>query len=473
MNNKIFKHSSRIAFILLLCFCACKKKNTEEEPSNSIYDPAEEYPGGTGTVFDFSTNAFGHAMPILDNTGEDKFVLGNSFFRNNWVIAPSSTTARDGLGPFFNAKSCSGCHAEDGRGRPQVFKNEISGLLMRLSIPGADIHNAPIDDPQYGGQLSDHAINGVDPEGSIEITYTSIEGMYSDGVIYNLQNPSYQLTDLNYGSLSTSVLFSPRVAQQMPGLGLLEAIDESTLLSFADEYDANGDGISGRPNYVWDVESQTKRIGRFGWKANQPSLKQQTAGAFLGDVGITSSLFPNENLTSDQTTLYGSLANGGTPELSDDILDNVTYYSSTLAVPGRRNAQDATVLQGKQLFLALTCSSCHIPSMTTGTHPSIPELSNQKIFPYTDLLLHDMGEALADHRPDFEASGSEWRTPPLWGIGLIQTVNKHTNLLHDGRARNVEEAILWHGGEAEKSKDAFKKLNASEREALITFINSL
>ncbi len=464
--------TSTMLFMVLVVVYACKNKSTEEATS-SLYDPAEEYPGGTGTVFDFSTNAFGHAVPILDNEGEDKFVVGNSFFRNNWVIAPSSTTARDGLGPFLNAKSCSGCHAEDGRGRPQVTLNEVSGLLMRLSIPGADIHNEPLADANYGGQLSDHAISGVDAEGSIQITYTNIDGMYSDGTVYSLQDPTYQLINLKYGSLSASMLFSPRVAQQMPGLGLLEAIDESTLLSFADINDANGDGISGKPNYVWDVESQTNRIGRFGWKANQPSLKQQTAGAFLGDIGITSSLFPNENLTSDQTTLYGSLSNGGSPELTASVFENVTYYSSTLAVPGRRNAQDATVLQGKQLFLTIKCNSCHVPSMKTGVHPAIPELSNQKIFPYTDLLLHDMGVALADNRQDFDATGLEWRTPPLWGIGLIQTVNKHTNLLHDGRARNVEEAILWHGGEAENSKLKFKKLTKSQRNALIKFVNSL
>jgi len=461
-------------FMVLVVVYACKNKNTEEVTETPFfYDPAEEYPGGTGTVFDFSTNAFGHALPTLNHVGDDKFVLGNSFFRNNWVIAPSSTTARDGLGPFLNAKSCSGCHAEDGRGRPQVSLDEISGLLMRLSIPGADIHNAPLEDANYGGQLSDHAISGVDAEGSIQITYTTIEGMYSDGSVYNLQDPTYQLINLKYGSLSSSMLFSPRVAQQMPGLGLLEAVDESTLLSFADINDANGDGISGKPNYVWDEESQSRRIGRFGWKANQPSLKHQTAAAFLGDIGITSSLFPNENLTSDQSTLYGSLANGGSPELSTSIFDNVTFYSSTLAVPGRRNAKDETVLQGKQLFFISNCNSCHVPSMKTGIHPTIPELSHQKIFPYTDLLLHDMGPALADNRPDFEATGSEWRTPPLWGIGLIKTVNKHTNLLHDGRARNVEEAILWHGGEAEHSKLKFTKLSKVQRQALIKFVNSL
>lgn len=458
--------------VMLIAVYGCKKKE-EEATSNSSPDNSEQYAGGKGTSFDFSFNAFSNPMGTLSSGGEDSFVVGNSFFNKNWVIAPSSTTGRDGLGPFFNSTSCSGCHSIDGRGRPPLTLNEVSGLLMRLSIPGTNIHGGPLADPSYGEQLSDHSIPGVDIEGSIQLTYTPIHATYSDGLAYELLNPTYNLINLNYGSLSASAMFSPRVAQQMPGLGLLEAVSESTVLSFADENDINGDGISGRPNYVWDETKQANALGRFGWKANQPTLRQQTAAAFLGDIGINSALFTGQNLTADQQILYGSLPNGGTPEVSDNILDQVIFYSSTLAVPGRRNMNDAEVLKGKQLFITLKCNSCHIPSMETGAHPSIPELSHQKIFPYTDLLLHDMGSALADGRPDFLATGSEWRTPPLWGIGLIQTVNGHTNLLHDGRARNVEEAILWHGGEATNSKTNFTNLNATQRAALIKFVNSL
>lgn len=457
--------------VMLIVVYGCKKKDEETVP-NSL-DNSEQYSGGKGTSFDFSVNAFSNPMATLSSQGEDSFVLGNSFFNKNWVIAPSTTTGRDGLGPFFNAASCSGCHSTDGRGRPPLSLNEVSGLLMRLSIPGSGVHGGPLADPSYGEQLSDHAIPGVDPEGSIQLTYTPINGTYSDGSSYELMDPTYDLINLNYGSLSSSMLFSPRVAQQMPGLGLLEAVSESTILSFADENDANADGISGKPNYVWDETKQANALGRFGWKANQPTLRQQTAAAFLGDIGISSTLFTGQNLTADQKTLYGSLMNGGTPEVSDNILENVIFYSSTLAVPGRRNMNNADVLKGKQLFLTLKCNSCHIPSMTTGTHPTISQLSNQKIFPYTDLLVHDMGADLADNRPDFQATGSEWRTPPLWGIGLIQTVNKHTHLLHDGRARNVEEAILWHGGEAATSRNNFKNLNTTQRAALIKFVNSL
>lgn len=345
-------------------------------------------------------------------------------------------------------------------------------MLIRLSIPGMDVHGGPLGDPNYGRQFGGSGIPGIPGEGDVTINYLDVVGYFDDGEKYVLRKPEYQFDNLSYGNLSSSILFSPRVAQQMPGLGLLEAVDEETLLSLADELDDNKDGISGRPNYVWDYVNNKVSLGRFGWKANQPSLKQQTAGAFLGDIGITSSLFPEENLSGSQTQ-YSSLPNGGSPEVSDDLLNNVIYYSSTLAVPGRRNFKDPAVLKGKHLFTQINCSGCHTPKLKTGYFSSIPELSNQTIRPYTDLLLHDMGPGLADGRPDYLATGSEWRTPPLWGIGMIQTINNHTFFLHDGRARNLTEAILWHGGEAEKSKNAFKALSKSDREALIKFLESL
>jgi CxxC motif-containing protein (DUF1111 family) len=277
---------------------------------------------------------------------------------------------------------------------------------------------------------------------------------------------------LSYGELSGSLLFSPRVAQQLIGLGLLEALDENTILSFTDENDVNRDGVSGRANYVYDFINKKTSIGRFGWKANQPSLRQQISSAFLGDMGLTTNMFSDENCTSAEQDCQKATT-GGIPEVDESKLEKIIFYDATLAVPARRSVKDPQVLFGKKLFLQAKCDNCHKTKMTTGPHPSIPELSNQTIRPYTDLLLHDMGEALADGRPDFQATGQEWRTPPLWGIGLIKTVNKHTFLLHDGRARNIEEAILWHGGEGETSKQAFIKMPAEEREALIKFLESL
>ena len=310
------------------------------------------------------------------------------------------------------------------------------------------------------------------PEAEVSVAFNFISGTYPDGSNYELREPIYTISNLNYGALDPGILYSPRVGNQMIGLGLLEAISETDLLANADEFDSNGDGISGRANYVWDYITNSQKIGRFGWKANQPSLKQQVAGAFLGDIGITTSLFQTENCTSPQQDCQNA-PNGGSPELEDEDLDKVVLYASSLAVPARRNTNDPDVLKGQELFFRVGCVSCHKYTFNTGIHPQFSHLSNQRIFPFTDLLLHDMGSQLADNRPDYLADGNEWRTPPLWGIGLFETVNGHTYYLHDGRARNLEEAILWHGGEATTVINRFKNLSKPERNQLIQFLKSL
>lgn len=444
---------------------ACSKK----EETIILQDNHDELLGGNITIFDQSINAFSQQVPSLESTQSLHFFVGNSFFNQNWVTSPASTTARDGLGSIFNARSCATCHFKDGRGRPPKIAGEINhGLLLRLSIPEQDLYGAPLPDPNYGGQLQDQSILGVKTEGEFDIIYQTISGEFSDGESYSLQKPLYSLKNLNYGDIDASIQISPRVGQQMIGLGLLEAISEGDLLANADPTDADQDGVSGKPNYVWDVVNHQLSIGRFGWKANQPSLRQQVAGAFLGDIGITSSLFPSNNNPANVTT-----ANEDQLDISDDDLRKVVLYASTLAVPAQRNYKDENVIKGKQLFTQLECQKCHVMQFNTSIHKEISALSNQKIHPYTDLLLHDMGNELADNRPDYQANGNEWRTPPLWGIGLIETVNNHTFFLHDGRARNLTEAILWHGGEVQKSQENFKKLSKTERDQLITFLNSL
>lgn len=458
-----------IAFLTLIYLVlSCQKDKNDYFPL--ISEQNEEYSGGETTVFDISPNAFGSIASNLPNDLQIDFGVGNSLFNQNWVTAPASTTARDGLGPLFNARACSGCHFKDGRGRPPTLNGEFShGLLLRLNTGNGDF-GAPIPDVNYGGQLQDQSIQTVDAEAEFEISYEEITGNYPDGTSYSLRKPTYIIINLTQGIL-TATHISPRVANHMSGMGLLEAINESTLLSFADENDADNDGISGRPNYVWDVESNSIKLGRFGWKANQPSVRQQVAGAFSGDLGITTSIFPEENCPP--TVICEDIPNGGTPEISNENLDKTVLYSSTLAVPGRRDWGNQDVLEGKNLFEQANCVACHIAKITTGTHPTIDALSNQTIRPYTDLLLHDMGDGLADGSQDFLATANEWRTPPLWGIGLIETVNDHTFLLHDGRARNFEEAILWHGGEAGNSKNTFKNFTSSDRQKLILFLNSL
>ncbi|MDN5205335.1 di-heme oxidoredictase family protein [Fulvivirgaceae bacterium BMA10] len=461
--------SIALLYFGIAIFVGCE--NDDDGPS--WLENGEEFSGGAASVFDESVNAFGNPAPNLQGDRDLIFITGNSFFNVNWVTAPASTEDLDGLGPLFNARSCSSCHFKDGRGTPPISPGDpIVSILFRLSVPGVDENGGSIPVPKYGTQLSNHAILNLPEEGTVDISYQEITGQYPDGESYSLRKPIYEFKDLQYGPMPSNILVSPRVAPHMVGLGLLEAIDEETILSFEDPDDLDQDGISGKANYVWDIQKQQKSLGRFGWKANQPNVKQQTAGAFVGDIGITSSIFPEETCTPEQEVCQSG-STGGSPELTEEILDKVSFYSATLAVPKRRNWKDSMVLRGKQLFFESNCTGCHKAKITTGTDASIPEFSDQVIRPYTDLLLHDMGEELADNRPDFEANGNEWRTPPLWGIGLIQTVNGHTNLLHDGRARNFEEAILWHGGEAERSKQAYMQLNKNDREAVIKFLESL
>jgi CxxC motif-containing protein (DUF1111 family) len=436
-------------------------------------EPGEALAGGETTVFDAGARAFTLSARNLAPEHESAFFVGNSFFNKNWVIAPSSTTARDGLGPTFNSRSCSGCHFKDGRGRPPLTDDEpMLSMLVRLSIPGEGPNGAPLDEPNYGGQLQGDAIPDVPIEGRVRVLWTEVAGSYADGEPYSLRSPTLAFSELAFGPLASDVLTSARVAPHMIGLGLLEALDEATILALADPDDEDVDGISGRPNYVWDPLTQTEVLGRFGWKANQPGLRQQNAGAFLGDIGITSSLHGEQNCPSTQADCTAA-QDGGAPELSEDLLDDMTTYTRLLAVPARRNVDDPEVLAGREQFHALGCADCHVPNFRTGTLADFPELSDQSIWPYTDLLLHDMGEGLADERPDFDANGGEWRTPPLWGIGLFEVVNDHTFYLHDGRARNLAEAVLWHGGEAESAKQAFIEADVSDRDALLRFLESL
>ena len=429
--------------------------------------------GGDGTRPIDSDAAFSFQTPNSPREHQRPFSFGNRLFNTNWVEAPGSVKSFDGLGPLFNRVSCDGCHTKDGRGRPPENNHgPMDSMLLRISIPGLSEHGSAKPDPDYGDQLSERAILHVAPEGLAQIFYVEKPGTYADGEKFSLRVPHYAITDLGYGAPGNDLMISPRVAPAMIGLGLLQAVPDATLRALADPEDGNADGISGRPNEVWDLVQKKTVLGRFGWKANQPNLRQQNAGAAVGDIGIATSLAATQNCTPVQTDCKNSIV-GGDPEMSDEFLDKLTLYTMTLAVPAQRNAGDATVKQGEREFRTFGCAACHMPTLQSGTVAGFPELSNQTFHPFTDLLLHDMGEPLSDHRPDFKASGEEWRTPPLWGLGLIATVNKHDLLLHDGRARGPAEAILWHGGEAEKSREAFRTSAKSERDALIAFLNSL
>lgn len=435
--------------------------------------------GGDTSVNDQTHNAFSLPSANIDLLKRLDFSVGNSFFRNPWVSSPATTTARDGLGPIFNTNACQNCHIKDGRGHAPLPEDDHAvSLLIRLSIPAVTEaqktmyhQNGVVPDPIYGGQLQDFALPGIKPEGKITIRYTYNSLKFADGETIELRKPHFHIGDLGYGPMHPDVMLSPRVAPPMIGLGLLEAIKEQDILLKVDEHDTDRDGISGKANRVWSVERKAFQLGRFGWKAGQPSLAQQNAAAFNGDLGITSHLFPKDHCTQLQKKCLNA-PNGGEHEASPKTLQSVLFYTQSLAVPMRRNANKPEVLRGKSLFTKLDCNGCHTPSYTTGKH-SEKHLSFQKIWPYTDLLLHDMGPGLADNRGEYRADGQEWRTPPLWGIGLTQTVNGHTEFLHDGRARTLMEAVLWHGGEAEASKQAVLKLNKSDQKALIAFLESL
>jgi CxxC motif-containing protein (DUF1111 family) len=445
-----------LVMVLGLAALAC---GTDERVSSGERDPDRALLGGDTTVFDTSKNAFGSPAKNATEEHRDRFVVGNSFFKQNWVTAPASTEARDGLGPLFNARSCSSCHLNDGRGRPPEPGEDIVGLLFRLTNASG-----------YGGQLQPYGILGVAGEALPHIEYEPKPGSYADGA-YELLMPKYTFEELAYGPMEKGTLVSPRVAPQIIGQGLLEAVSEATLLELADPDDLDGDGISGRVSYVPDIETGGESVGRFGWKANQPNVRQQTAGAFLGDMGITSSLHPENDCTSVELECAASI-DGGSPEIDEARLADVVLYTRLLAVPARRDLDDPEVVRGEELFESFGCGSCHVQELTTGD-AELPELAHQTIRPFTDLLLHDLGWELSDDRPDNTAKAFEWRTPPLWGIGLIHTVNGHTRLLHDGRARNVEEAILFHNGEGKSSKDAFAAANAADRNALLLFLGSL
>ncbi|MGY5351004.1 di-heme oxidoreductase family protein [Wenyingzhuangia sp. IMCC45533] len=418
--------------------------------------------------------AFGRAIPNLSRTQNFSFGVGNSMFDQSWVSSPASTTTRDGLGPLFNAHACANCHQKDGRGKPILNDNGNSrGFLIRLST-GNSFNDGPTPIPNYGNQLQDRANNTFDPEGDIAVNFTIINGKYPDGTSYELRKPTYTINNANYGTLA-NVKTSPRIGQQVMGLGFVDALSAASILANADEQDLDGDGISGKANYVWNVKKGELTIGKFGWKANQPSLEQQVAAAFNGDMGLTTNLFPEENCPHgiDCSEKPNGVNLGDISEVPPVQFNRILIYQTALTVPIRRNFKDIEVLKGKKLFNELSCVKCHVNNFTTSEYRFMPQLENIKIKPYSDFLLHDMGDELADHREDFLANGKEWRTQPLWGLGLIETVNNHTFLLHDGRARNIEEAILWHGGEAEKSKNQFMHLDKSQRAQLLAFLNSL
>ena len=445
----------------------------------SVPETSEQNPGGDATILARNDrDAFSQPSANLSFEQELDFKDGNELFRKVW-------TPSDGLGPLFNARSCQNCHIRDGRGHaPNGLDDTAVSMFLRVSIPGGnaiagiEAYIATTAEPTYGNQLQDFALPGYDDEHRLQITYQTREVYLSDGEVVQLRAPTYIVADPGYGPLHKDARLSPRVAPQMIGLGLLEAIPAADILAATDPDDADGNGISGRANIVWSPEFDQPMLGRFGLKDGSPTVYHQSAGAFAGDMGLSNPLFPDPwgDCTLRQTKCRAVPHEGGDPqgtEIDEKRMDLIAFYSRNLAVPERRFLDDRQVLRGKELFYHAGCTACHTPKFVTHRLNNRAEHSLQLIWPYSDMLLHDMGEGLADHRPEARASGVEWRTPPLWGIGLTKVVSDHTQFLHDGRARNLLEAILWHGGEAESVKQAVIAMSKADRAALIRFLKSL
>lgn len=451
----------------------------------------EQLPGGATSSKKRNKRAFLQSAANLRFEHRLDFKIGESIFDKLWVFSPSSTQASDGLGPLHNARSCMGCHIRGGRGHvPEgnwPVDNSIS-MLMRLSIPAQnaaqqallDSGKVPfIAEPTYGAQLQDFALQGMKAEGRIHIDYKQQVVHLKDGTEVALRVPSYKVVDLGYGPLHPETQLSVRVANPMLGLGLLEAIAERDILSLEDADDANQDGISGRANWVWQESDQSLALGRFGWKAGNPSLEQQNSGAFATDMGLSTPLFKQRyagDCTASQVACLnapdGRSVHLANVEVAPQMDTAMALFVRNIAVPKRVDVDSADVLAGKQVFYKSGCAACHQAAFVTADNAA-QEQAGQLIWPYTDMLLHDMGEGLADHRPEFKATGFEWRTAPLWGIGLTAKVSGKTEFLHDGRARSLLEAIIWHGGEAQLSRDKVVTMNGELRAQLITFLESL
>lgn len=405
----------------------------------------------------------------LDAQQRDLFTQGRSLFQQIWVASPSLDTDIDGLGPTFNQSACSACHARNGRAAPPRAEHErMRGMILRLSIPGQSAMGGPLPHPVYGDQLQDAAISGVPAEGRGSVLWEEHTEYFSDGEVLTLRRPALTLRAMAFGDLDSDVRLSARIAPSLIGMGLLDAVTDEDIVALAKT--PRADGISGRVNTVWHAEKDTPAVGRFGWKANMPSLREQSAAALNADMGLSSPVFTEENCPAVQLACVHAASQE--LDITEQQLSALVFYQSVLAVPARRDAQTATRQQGQALFTRAGCQHCHIPELRTGT-AVLPALSNKVFAPYTDLLLHDMGDGLADGRPDYVATGREWRTAPLWGLGLTPTVNEHNTLLHDGRARGVLEAIMWHGGEAEVARERVRAMTKPERQVLVEFIESL
>lgn len=411
---------------------------------------------------DLATGPAAYQQPLADIAPQRlaTFREGAGIFRQAWLAGPSTDTPRfTGLGPLFNRRSCIACHIGNGRGEPPTGASDnMRSILIRISLPGTDAHGAPKPHAVYGDQIQTDAVIGHAREAAARFLWHETPVKLDDGTTVRLRRPEIIVRDPNYGPLPADIEMSARISPAVFGLGLLEAVPADALDAMARE--AKPDGVKGRVNMVWDITRKKAVPGRFGLKANQPDLRQQIAAALAGDMGITSSMILSQKCPPAAADCAKM---GAIPEISDTDFETLARYMADLAPPPRR-AMNAQAARGEKLFDEIGCAACHRETLDAG---------GRAIEPFTDLLLHDMGEGLADNRADFLATGREWRTAPLWGIGLAKVVNEDATFLHDGRARTLTEAILWHGGEAQAARDRFAKMSRELRDALTAFLETL
>ena len=468
------------------------------------FQQSELSPGGTMTVKRLQKQSYIHPGAAVTGMQKMNFWTGFSFFRDPWIASPSSTKSRDGLGPLFNTRSCISCHDAGSRGpMAEVGESMPTSLVIKLGVrdkfddsnhqtkKSKSIDKLTLVDPNYGDQIQprgllfrhpklEHAPKG---EALLKLSYQTIDGRYADGTLYQLSKPKYQLTKMAYGDLADHIGLTPRFAPNIFGAGLLDAIHVDDLLAQEDIDDNNRDGISAKYNRVLNIATGTVDIGRFPFKAKHPTLAQQIAAAFRNDIGITSRLFPTESCTEQQIICQQTARLGESSidnnhhqtsfEISDKLFSLVVSFNQLLGVPPARNLTTEKVLKGREHFYQLGCQQCHTPSYRTDKNYPVEVLADQLIWPYSDLALHDMGEMLADNVKEDDANGQEWRTPPLWGIGLQKSTTKQQRFLHDGRANSISEAILWHGGEAEQVQKKFTQLTSNQRQELIRFLQAI
>ena len=419
-----------------------------------VLDASDHRPGDAASVYVISEPEWSFAQAARNLNHEEllTFLRGKRLFDRD--LAHEDTSL---LGPRYDATSCVACHPRDGSAAPHATTPGLTVLVGTGDRP----------DPQYGAQLQRRAVAPLAPEGRISLSWSPSLGTLPDGTAYELVDPSASVHDALLGALDPN---APRlrVAPRLVALGLLEAVPAEEIVAWEDADDADGDGISGRARFEPAGEGGTLELARFGWKASVATLRQQVALAFLRDLGVTTDLLPENDETPG-----APLSPQGPPELTAGELDDVTDYVATLGVPMRLDVDQPVVTRGRSVFDELGCAACHRPTLHTSSDAPRRSARSLVLHPYSDLLLHDMGPGLADPAAADPAWSREWRTPPLWGLGRTEAVSGHTRYLHDGRARNLMEAVLWHGGEAAAARDGFAALSASDREALLAFLRSL